>query len=215
MKGDAATDTLRTEREQTKQTEPLRAVRLWTFSHRYFIILTTKGELYKVTTHKPYRLSPIKQPLDYGWTPTELVTLLAEKNTPQRKQDLQLLQRQRKQYLEIFRKALPLSQPDSTTTDNTGYINAFTDMAKKLNIRPKEALERIREEIQHDRALEEYMKTEEFRQFEENADAYLKEVENMDLLRTALSEIANGLGVTLEEALERIAKGVEQTKHAI
>lgn len=149
--------------------------------------------------------------MDLGWTETELATLVAEKNTLQRKKDLELLQRQRKQYFEEFRKALPLLQPDRTTMDNTGYVNAFADMAKKLSIPPQEALERIKEDIERDREFEEYVKTEEFRQFEENAEAFMKEIEGIELLRTALSEIANELDVTLEEALERIAKGVEQT----
>lgn len=214
MEGDVATDTRRNNGKQTKQTQPLRAVGFWTFSHRYFLILTTNGELYKVTTHRPYRLSPLEQPLELGWTPTELATFLPQRNTPQHRQDLRLLQRQRR-YPKIFRKAVPLSQPPKTTT-NTDFINAFIDIAKKQGMTAEEAFmitretfAEMEEETESERAIEEYMKTEEFKQFEENVGAWEKAEESKKVLWTAFSERVKEQGITQEKALELLNESIQ------
>jgi hypothetical protein len=212
VEGDLPTDKRRKDERHTAET--LKVVKFWAFSHRYFLVLTTNGELYKVTTHKPYRLSPLEQPLDLGWTPTELATLLAKKNTPQRRQELQLLLRQRK-YPKIFRKAVPLSQPPKTT-NNTDFINAFIDIVKKQGMTAEEAFVITREtfvemeeETEREKAIEEYMKTEEYEKFEENIDAWAKEEESKRTLWAAFSEWVKEQGITQEKALELLNESIQ------
>jgi hypothetical protein len=60
-----------------------------------------------------------------------------------------------------------------------------------------------------ERQLREYEKSEEFKQFEENVEAWEKEEENRRVLWTAFSEIVEKQGITKEKALELLNESIQ------